>query len=147
VILPKANHDWIHLRLQDYKSIRYYNHVVNKICAKLWFCEKDPSDEDKIEKTLTTMLPSNRVLKHQYRASNYQYYSELIHDLLQAEKHDELIMRNHHQCPIGTAPLPEVNYSSKGKHKIDGAKPSKNVGKFKKSKKISTRRTNSKTKV
>jgi hypothetical protein len=35
VILPKANHDWIHLRLQDYKSIGDYNRVVHKICAKL----------------------------------------------------------------------------------------------------------------
>jgi hypothetical protein len=68
MILPKANHDWIHLRPQDYKSIGDYNHVVHNICAKLWFCEKEPSDQDKIEKTLTTMLPSDSVLKHQYHA-------------------------------------------------------------------------------
>jgi hypothetical protein len=74
VILPEANHDWVHIRLQDYKSIGDYNNGVHKICAKLWFCEKEPSDEEKIEKTLTTMLPSNRVLKHQYRARNYQHY-------------------------------------------------------------------------
>jgi hypothetical protein len=115
VILPEANHDWIHLCLQDYKSIGDYNHVVHKICAKLWFCEKEPSDKDKIEKTLTTMLPSDRVLKHQYRAQNYQCYSELIHDLLQSEKHDKLTIRNHHQRPVGMTPLPEVNYSSLGK--------------------------------
>jgi hypothetical protein len=36
------------------------------------------------------MIPSDRVLKHQYCAKNYQCYSELIQDLLQAEKHDEL---------------------------------------------------------
>jgi hypothetical protein len=41
------------------------------------------------------------------------------------------------------APLSEVNYSLKGKEKTDGAKPSKNIGKFKKS----TKRTNLKTKV
>jgi hypothetical protein len=81
------------------------------------------------------MIPSDMVLKHQYRAQNYQRYSELIHDLLYAEKYDEFNMRNHHQCPIGTTPLSEVNYSSKGKEKMDGAKPSKNVGKFKKGKK------------
>jgi hypothetical protein len=75
VILPEANHDWINLRLQDYKSIGDYSHVVHKICAKLHFCVKEPSDEDKIEKTLTTMLSSDRVLKHQYCAWNYQLYS------------------------------------------------------------------------
>jgi hypothetical protein len=106
VILPEAKHDWIHLCLQDYKSIRNYNNVVHKICAKLRFCEKESSDEDKIEKTLTTMLPSDRVLKHQYRAQNYQRYLELIHDLLQVEKHDELTMRNHHQRLIGMTPSP-----------------------------------------
>jgi hypothetical protein len=135
VILPEANQDWIHLHLQDYKSIRDYNHHVHKICDKLRFCKKEPSNEDKIEKTLTAMLPSDRVLKHQYRARNYQRYSELIQDLLQQEKHDELTMRNHHQCPIGMTPLSEVNYSSKGEERSDGAKPSKNVDKFKKDKK------------
>jgi hypothetical protein len=52
VILPKANLDWTHLRLLDYKSIEDYNHVVHKICARLRFCEKEPSEVDKIEKTL-----------------------------------------------------------------------------------------------
>jgi hypothetical protein len=58
-----------------------------------------------------------------------------VQDLLQAEKHDELTMRNHHQRPVGTTPLPEVNYSSKGKDKVDGQNNhSKNSGKFKKGK-------------
>jgi hypothetical protein len=86
-------------------------------------------------RTLTTMLPSDKVLRHQYHAQNYQRYSELIHDLLQAEKQDKLTMRNHHQCHVGMAPLPEVNYSSKGKNKVDDNKPYKNIGKFKKGKK------------
>jgi hypothetical protein len=64
------------------------------------------------------MLPSDRILKHQYHARNYQNYSELVHDLLQAEKHDELTMRNHHQCPVGMTFY--VNYSSKGKEMVDG---------------------------
>jgi hypothetical protein len=93
---------------------------------------KEPFDEEKIEKTLTTMLPSDKVLKHQYHDKNYQRYSELVQDLFHAEKHDELNMRNHHQRPIGTTPLPEVNYSSKDKENVDQTKPTKNVGKFKK---------------
>jgi hypothetical protein len=28
VILSEANHGWTHLRLQDYKSIEDYNHIV-----------------------------------------------------------------------------------------------------------------------
>jgi hypothetical protein len=71
VILPEANHDWTMLRLQDFKSIREYNYVVHKICARLWFCEKEPFKADKIKKTLQTMLPSDRILQHQYRTKNY----------------------------------------------------------------------------
>jgi hypothetical protein len=70
VILLEANHDWVHLRLQDYKSIEDYNHDVHKICAKLRFCENKYFDEEKIEKTLSTMLPSDKILKHQYCARN-----------------------------------------------------------------------------
>jgi hypothetical protein len=78
VILPKAHHDWFHLCIQDYKSIGDYNHVIHKICARLRFCEKEPFDEEKIEKTLTTILPLDRVFKHQYRAQNYQHSLELV---------------------------------------------------------------------
>ena len=86
-----------------------------------------------IEKTLQTMLPSDRILQHQYRAKNYQTYSDLIHDLLQTEKHDELTMKNHHQRPVGAAPLPEVHHNVKGKNKFEGTKkPPMNSGNFKK---------------
>jgi hypothetical protein len=50
VILSEENHDWTHLSFQDYKSIKDYNHVIHKICARLCFCEKEPSEVDKIEK-------------------------------------------------------------------------------------------------
>jgi hypothetical protein len=52
VILLEANHDWTMLRLQNFKFIVGYNHVVYKICVKLRFCEKEPFKADKIEKTL-----------------------------------------------------------------------------------------------
>jgi hypothetical protein len=109
LIWPEANHEWNHLRLQDFKSVADYNHAVHKICSKLKFCEKEPTDADKIEKTLSTMLPADRVLQQQYRASNYTVYSQLIHTLTQAEKHDELLMKNHHKRPVGATPLPEVH--------------------------------------
>jgi hypothetical protein len=133
--LREANHDWTMLRLQDFKSIRDYNHVVHKICVRLRFCEKEPSKVDKIEKIHQIMLPSDRILQHQYRAKNYQIYLDLIHDLLQAEKHDELTLKNHHQRSIGSAPLPKVHHNVKGNENGDGTKnPQKKFGKFKKGK-------------
>jgi hypothetical protein len=53
--------------------ILFIRYVLNNV-----FCEKEPSDKDKIEKTLTTMLPSDRILKHQYCDRNYQHYPELL---------------------------------------------------------------------
>jgi hypothetical protein len=58
------------------------------------------------------MLPADRVLQQQYRASKFQVYSELIHTLTLAEKHDELLLKNHHKRPTGATPLPEVNYNA-----------------------------------
>jgi hypothetical protein len=55
------------IHLQGFKSIEDYNHAIHKVCTKLRFCEKEPSEDDKIEKTLQTMLPSDWVLQHQYR--------------------------------------------------------------------------------
>ena len=75
LIWPEANHEWNHLRLQDFKSMADYNHAVHRICSKLKFYEKEPTDADKIEKTLSTMLLSDIVLQQQYRAHNYQLYS------------------------------------------------------------------------
>ena len=63
LIWPEANHEWNHLLLQDFKSVADYNHAVHKICSKLKFCEKEPIDADKIEKTLSTILPFDRVLQ------------------------------------------------------------------------------------
>uniref|UniRef100_K3Y274 CCHC-type domain-containing protein n=1 Tax=Setaria italica TaxID=4555 RepID=K3Y274_SETIT len=90
LIWPLANHD---------------------ICSKLKFCEKELTDAEKIEKTLSTMLPEDRIWHQQYRSSNFQQYSQLIHTLSQVEKHHELLLQNAHQRPLGCAPLPEVHYN------------------------------------
>jgi len=133
LIWPEANHDWNHLRLQNFKSGADYNHVVHKICSKLKFCEQESTDADKIEKTLSTMLPSDRVLQQQYRAKNYQVYSRLIRTLTQAEKHDELLLKNHHKRPVGSAPLPEVHNVQKNtkNKKFNGTTPKNRFGKRK----------------
>ena len=56
------------------------------------FARKEPIDADKIEKTLSTMLPSERILQQQYRERRFQVYSELIQTLLEVEKHSELMV-------------------------------------------------------
>jgi hypothetical protein len=101
----------------------------------LCFCEKEPSELDKVENTFQTMVPLDMILQHQYQAKNYQNYLDLTHDLLQAEKHDELTLRNHHQHSVGSAPLPELHHNVKGNEKFDGSNNhQKKFGKFKKGK-------------
>jgi hypothetical protein len=72
-------------------------------------------------------------LQHQYRAKNYQTHSNLVHDLLQAKKHDELTLRNHHQYSVGSAPLLEVHHNVKGNENGDESNNQhKKFGKLKK---------------
>ena len=120
LVWPEASYEWNNLRLQDFKTIEEYNHAIHTICCKLKFCEKEPDDAAKIEKTLSTMLPADRVLQHQYRAMNFQAYTELIHILTQAEKHDELLLKNHHKFPTGAKPLPEVHHNVQNTKKFNG---------------------------
>jgi hypothetical protein len=96
----------------------------------LKFCEKEPTNADKIEKTPSTMLPLDRVLQQQYKAHN----SQLIHTLTQTEKRDELLLKNHHKRPISSAPLPEVHNVRKNirnKNKFHGPDPKNKTGKRK----------------
>jgi hypothetical protein len=78
LIWPSANHEWIHLRLQDFKTNEEYYHVVHTICSKLKLCKTEPTDAARIEKTLFTMLPEDRILHQQYCRRNFQQYSSLF---------------------------------------------------------------------
>jgi len=75
IIYPDEQHEWNHLRIQDFKSVADYNHAVHNIYTKLRFCGKEPTDAEKIHKTLSTMHPSDRVLCNQYRKEQHQVYS------------------------------------------------------------------------
>ena len=122
VILPEAQREWSLLRFMDFKTIADYNSAVHKISAKLRFCDQPVNDATMIEKTLSTFLPANRILQQQYRNRAYVKYSDLIYNLLQAEKHDELLTRNHQMRPVGATPLPEVHFNAKKNKKFDPKK-------------------------
>jgi hypothetical protein len=72
------------------------------------------------------MLPSDQVLKHQYRARNYQNNVDLIHDLLQTEKDDELTFKNHHQHRVRATPLPEIYHNENKASSSKDNNPKKN---------------------
>ncbi|XP_056866175.1 uncharacterized protein LOC130512334 [Raphanus sativus] len=112
VILPKAKHEWIHLRFQDYKSVSEFNSAMFGITSRMMLCGEKISDYDMIEKTLSTFHPENVVLQQQYRVNGFKRYSELMQILLVAEKNNQLVLLNHQARPTGSAPFPEVNVAS-----------------------------------
>ncbi|XP_016472969.2 uncharacterized protein LOC107794922 [Nicotiana tabacum] len=108
-VLPRARREWMHLRLQDYKTISEYNSAVYRIISQLKLCGEPMNDEDMLEKTLSTFYASNMVLQQQYREKGFKIYSELISCLLVAEQYNALLMKNHKARPTGSAPFPEAN--------------------------------------
>ena len=109
VLLPKARYDWMSLRIQDFKSVDEYNSEMFKIVSTLKLCGKEITDEDMLEKTLSTFHTNNMVLGHQYREKGFKSYEDLIPCLLRAEQNNELLMRNSEMRPPGSTPLPEAH--------------------------------------
>ncbi|XP_076938794.1 uncharacterized protein LOC143607124 [Bidens hawaiensis] len=112
VILPRARYEWIHLRLQDFKSITEYNSAMFRITSQLILCGENITDKEMLEKTFSTFHASNMLLQQQYRERGFTKYSELISCLLVAEQNNELLMKNHETRPVGIAPFPEANVAT-----------------------------------
>ncbi|XP_019173879.1 PREDICTED: uncharacterized protein LOC109169452 [Ipomoea nil] len=91
------------------KSVTEYNSALHKIVSQLKLCKQTITDEDLIEKTLSTFHPNDLVLQKQYRNTKYDTHPELITDLLVAEKHSQLLMQNHNARPTSAAPVPEAH--------------------------------------
>nr|XP_027085055.1 uncharacterized protein LOC113707092 [Coffea arabica] len=109
VVLPKARYDWLHLRLQDFKSVNEYNSAMFRITPQLSLCGEKVTDENMLEKTFSTFHVSNMLLQQQYREKGFKKYSELIACLLLAEQNNELLLTNHESRPTGASPFPEAN--------------------------------------
>ena len=75
VILPKARYDWMHLRLQYFKTVSKYNSALFKISSRLKLCGEKITDEDMLEKMFTTFHASNVLLQQQYIERRFTKYS------------------------------------------------------------------------
>ena len=116
VILPKARYDWMHLRLQDFKSVSEYNSALFKMSSQLMLCGDNITEEDMLEKTFTTLHASNVLLQQQYRERRFTEYSQLISCLLVDEQNNELLMKNHQSRPTESEAFPKVNAISSQNH-------------------------------
>ena len=117
VILPKVRYDWMHLRLQDFKTVSEYNSALFKISSQLKLCGENITEEDMLEKTFTTFHALNVLLQQQYRERRFTEYSQLISCLLVAEQNNELLMKNHQSRPTGSEAFLEVNAISSQNHR------------------------------
>ncbi|KAD5802674.1 hypothetical protein E3N88_14034 [Mikania micrantha] len=130
VLLPKARYEWLHLRLQDYKSVSEYNSDIFRITSELKLCGEPITDADMLEKTFSTFHASNMLLSQQYRERQFTKYSELISCLLVAEQNNKLLLQNHQSRPVGSRPFPKANvayyHSSRGRGR--GRGPSRGRG-------------------
>ncbi|BBH03829.1 Disease resistance protein CC-NBS-LRR class family [Prunus dulcis] len=93
-------------------SVSEYNSAMHRITSLMRLCGENISEEDMLEKTLSTFHASNVLLQQQYRHSGFKKYSELVSCLLLAEQNNELLLKNHQSRPTGSAPLPEINAAS-----------------------------------
>ncbi|WVZ66171.1 hypothetical protein U9M48_015433 [Paspalum notatum var. saurae] len=94
VELPQAIADWERLYFGDFDSVAAYDSALRRIVCQLKLCDKEVTDGQMIEKTLSTFLPSQLVRHRMHRAAKYGTYSELIFALLQEEKGNQELMRD-----------------------------------------------------
>ena len=63
VIPPKARYDWMHLRLQDYKTVNEYNSTMFRISSQLKLGGGKVTDKNMLENTFSTFHASNLQLQ------------------------------------------------------------------------------------
>lgn len=92
--LPKALHDWVTLRVHDFKRVDLYNSEMFRISSELELCGEPISDKQQIEKTLATFHPTNLVISNQYPNMAFKKYSELTAHMLLAKENSILLLNN-----------------------------------------------------
>ncbi|XP_040361698.1 uncharacterized protein LOC121049166 [Rosa chinensis] len=115
-LLPDLKVQWNNIRFSDFKSVAEYNSEALRLKSMLRFCGKPLTEEELIEKTLSTIPVSAIVISKQYRtevnAGRITRFNELSNLLSVAEKHDNILVKNYHSRPIGTKSVREANYNA-----------------------------------
>ena len=111
VLLPKARHEWMNLRFQDFKFVDENNSALIKIVSKLKLCGEEVTKKDLLEKTFLTADPRDLLLQHIYRERGFTTYTDLLSCLLLTEKNNELLKKTSEMRP------PEANKAEEDKEK------------------------------
>ena len=60
--LPGTRRDWINLRVMDFSNLTSYNNELHRIISKLRLCGERITEEDLIDKTITSLPPACTLL-------------------------------------------------------------------------------------
>ncbi|PRQ47744.1 putative transcription factor interactor and regulator CCHC(Zn) family [Rosa chinensis] len=115
-LLPDLKVQWNNLLFADFKSVAEYNSEALRLQSMLRFCGQPVTEQELIEKTLSTFPVSAIVVSKQYRtevnAGRITRFHQLINIISVAEKHDNILVRNYNSRPIGTKSVHEANYNA-----------------------------------
>ncbi|CAH9076577.1 unnamed protein product [Cuscuta europaea] len=120
-LIPELTVQWNEIRLVDYKKINDFNKDMLCLKARLNFCGKPITEDEMIDKTLSTFPTSALILANQYRLEHNNKrittFNQLINLLQVAERQNQVLLNNNAR-PVGTKKIPEVNYgkANTGKH-------------------------------
>ncbi|XP_062001924.1 uncharacterized protein LOC133719768 [Rosa rugosa] len=119
-LLPELTVPWNEIRLLDYKRVNDFNKDMLRLKARLNFYGKELTEDDMIQKTLSTFPTSALILANQYRLEydnkRITTFNKLINLLQVAERHNEVLLNNNVR-PTGTKKIHEANYG-----KVKGGK-------------------------
>lgn len=112
-LLPQLTVQWNEIRFLDYVKVNDFQKDMLQLQARLAFCEKKLTDEEMIEKTLSTFPTSSMILANQYHLEvankRITTFSKLINLLQVAERHNEILVNNNTRA-VGKKKIPEANY-------------------------------------
>uniref|UniRef100_A0ACD5WQ77 Uncharacterized protein n=1 Tax=Avena sativa TaxID=4498 RepID=A0ACD5WQ77_AVESA len=108
-VQPQAEADWIRLRFADFKTMGEYNSALHRICTTLQLCGSTTTDQQKIDKTLSTFHPSTIQSSRNYRQEGFTEYAALIDALQVAEAQDNILKKNFSAQPFAGGPSHEAN--------------------------------------
>ncbi|XP_022031970.1 uncharacterized protein LOC110933036 [Helianthus annuus] len=116
VLLPKARYEWLHLRLQDFKTVSEYN-------SELKLCGEKLTDEDMLEKSFSTLYATNMLRSQQYREQTLIGTTSSVSNLIKGSGRAQITLSSGTQLSIDNA-----LYSSRSRRNLLSFKDNRKNG-------------------